>query len=394
MKTHYKIIILFLFSSSFIFGQEESLFSKSFETNSATTGLITFNNGGGTVEIEESDDGKFHVRHSIEFKNYSDRQKSKIIEEIRNEYEFDAKMEGNHVTTTFKNKSNGRYASRVDSYMNSGHIRIKKNDSLINHKENETFIDEIMETKTPEFAFINLISNTKYLSEGRKRRTVENFGKDAKAKTYHVKVKIKVPRKMDMTINSDYTKIEISGNLKNKFSIRCNGGLLTTEGLENSENVIKIKDGIVIMNTMSGGELTFNSAKSALIGDLRNVKLNSEFSKIEIGQISENTKIEGFNNQLIIHNFDKDFKTLDIESEYSEINMFYPKTDNYILTTFGTNTAHYIDGERKTFKTKEGENSKMFELNNNKNSSNPNKIILNTEQGIIRLGKNEISLKK
>jgi hypothetical protein len=388
MKTQFKVIAFFLLATSLLFGQEESLDSKSFDINATTTALLKFSSGGGTVEIEESEDDKFYIVHSIEFKNYSNRKKEKVIKEIRNRYEFDAKMADNHITTTYKNKTNRRSAFSIDSYMNSGYIRNNKNDSIINHKLNKAFVDEIIEAKTPGFRFINFITNSKYLSEGRKQRAVERFEKDTNAKTYHVKVKIKVPKNLNVTINSKYTKIMLSGNLKNKFSIRCNGGRLFVDGFENQGNVIKIKDGIILMNSMSGGELTFNNARNAFIGELRDVTLNSEFSKIEIGKIENNVEITDFTSKFIIHNFSSSFISFNMNTEYSEVNMFLPKNMSYYVETFGKDTVHYKNGiTTEITPSRINEPSKMMTIGK---ITNPNKIKINTTHGIIRLGEDSI----
>mgnify|MGYP005852367455 CR=1 FL=1 len=391
MKLQFKIFTIFLFISTIIFGQEKILYSKNYKTNEVTTALLEFNIGGGIIEIEESNDDKFYIEHSIEFENYSKRQKEKITKEIQNRYSVATQIKGNHISYSYKNKSNIRSYYNIDSYMNSGYIPVKKNDSLIKHKQIKTFIDEVKENKTSEFFFINSITKTKHISERRKERTIKKHkNKNTKSKIYRLNVKFKIPKNLNLTINSDFTRIKFIGNLKNKFSIRFNGGRLFADSFKNKDNVIKLKDGIIIIESMSGGELSLDSVRHALLGELSNLKLNSEFSKIEIGEISSNTKMEGFNNSMIIHNFSTDFNNLEIESEYSDINMFYPQINNFTLKTFGNNTVHYIDGERKTYKNKETEIIKMFELIKNENSSNSNKIKITSLNSIIRLGKNII----
>jgi len=387
MKIQFKIVAFFLIISSFVFAQKEILYSKSFETNTATTVLLILNSGG-TIEIEESEDYKFHVEYSIEFENYSTRQKEKLIKEIRNRYDIAASMADNHITTSYENKSNRRNAFSMDSYMNSRYIRHKKNDSLINHKLKDAFVQEMVETKTPKFAFTNVISNSKYLSEGRKKRAVERFGKETNAKRRPVRVKIKIPKNLNVTINSKYTKVILKGNLKNQFSIRCNGGRLFADRFENKTNVIKVKDGIIIMESMSGGELSLINSRQALLGTLDNLKLDSEFSKIEIGEIESNVEITDFTSKFIVHNFSSSFNSFKMNTEYSEVNMFLPKNMSYYVETFGNDTVHYKNGI-PTEITPSGKNepSKMMTIGK---VTNPNKIKINTTHGIIRLGEDSI----
>lgn len=391
MKLQFKIVTIFLFISTILFGQEKILYSKNYKTNEVTTALLEFNIGGGIIKIEESKDDKFCIEHSIEFENYSNRQKEKITKEIQNKYSVAAKMIDNHITTSYENKTDIKSFSNIDSYRNLGYIPVNKNDSLFKHKQKKVLIDEIKENKTSEFYFINSITKAKYISEKSKKRTIDKRkNKNTKAKRYRVNLKFKIPKNLNVTINSKFTTIYFKGNLKNKFSIRFNGGRLFVDRFENKDNVIKVKDGIILMQSMSGGELSLDSVRHALLGELSNLKLNSEFCKIEIGEISGNTKLKGFNNKMIIHNFSTDFNDLEIESEYSDINMFYPQINNFTLTTFGNNTVHFIDGERNEFTNNDSKGSKMFELINNKNSNVTNTIKILADNGIIRFGRNTI----
>lgn len=391
MKYLFCIVVLFLLNTSFLFGQMESLYSRSFETNVTTTALLTFKSGGGTIEIEESSDNKFYIEHSIEFKNYSKRQKEKVIKEIRNRYEVDAKMLGNNITTTYNNKSNGMSVFRIDSYMNSKYILNKTSDSLIKHKSNKAFVDEITEVKTSGYYLINSIMNSEYLSESRKQQFIKRYSnteKKAKEKTYHVKVKIKIPKHLNVTVNSKFTKIILRGYLKNKFSIRCSGGRLFADGFENKDNLIKVKDGIIIMKSMSGGKLALINSRQALLGTLDNLKLDAEFSKIEIGQINTSVEINDFTSKYLIHNFSNDFEALTMNAEYSEINIFFPKNTSYYLETFGRDTVHYRNGITTEISPNgKNQSSKMMVIGKD---TSPNKILINTTHGIIRFGEDFI----
>lgn len=388
MKFQFRIITLYLLTTSFLFGQKEVVFSKSFNTNSTTSALLTFNIGGGTVEIEESEDDKFYVEHSIEFTNHSDRKKEKIIKEIKSKYDITANMVDNYITTTYENNNNRRGSFRIDYFMSSGYIRNRKNDSLIDYKTHKTFIEDLIETKTPGFNYINFIKNSKYLTEGRKQRHIERYEKNIKTKRYHVKVKFRIPKSLNITINSKFTKLVLSGNLKNRFSIRCNGGRFFADGFDNKDNIIKIKDGIIIMQSMKGGELTLNSTRHAVLGKLSNVRLDSEYSKLEIGRIVENVEITDFTSKFIIHNFLEDFSNFKMNTEYSEINMFFPKNKDYYLETFGYDTAHYWDGITTEIPpSRKNKPSKMMVIGE---ETNPNKIKINTVHGIIRFGEDFI----
>ena len=116
--------------------------------------------------------------------------------------------------------------------------------------------------------------------------------------------------------------------------------------------------------------------------------MNSEFSKIEIGEIKSNVEITDFTSKFIIHNFSSSFKSFNMNTEYSEVNMFLPKNMSYYLETFGNDTVHYKNGiTTEITPSRKNESSKMMTIGK---VTNPNKIKINTTHGIIRLGEDSI----
>jgi hypothetical protein len=387
MKTLFNITLLLIVMSSFLHGQEEILFSKKFKTNTSTTALIELNISG-TVEIEESMDDNFYVQHSIEFTNYSKRQKEKLLKELRDKYNVSATSEDNYIVTSCKNKSNKRNLYNIDYYMNTGYIRNENNDSLINKILFEDLINKMKEAKMPRFRYLQFIKNSKYLSDGRKQRIIDRYGKDSKSKRYHVKVKLKIPKNLNITINSKFTKVVFSGNIKNQFSIRCNGGRLFADVLNNKNNVIKVKDGVVMVESIVGGELSFNSTRTAIIGELNSVRLNTEFSQLEVGKIGNNVEITDFTSKFIIHNFSDSFNSFKMNTEYSEINMFFPENMEYYIETYGHDTYHHYDNVvGAVTPSRKNESTKMMVIGE---ETSPNKIKINTIHGIIRFGDDTI----
>ena len=81
---------------------------------------------------------------------------------------------------------------------------------------------------------------------------------------------------------------------------------------------------------------------------MKNATITSNFSKLEIGEIQENTKITDFNGKLWFYDFSEDFKDFNLKSEYSKIHLFYPKTD-FNITAMGNNAInikiHYPNKE-------------------------------------------------
>jgi hypothetical protein len=54
-----------------------------------------------------------------------------------------------------------------------------------------------------------------------------------------------------------------------------------------------------------------------MIAEVKNTVIDSEFSKIEFGEIGENVKINDFNSTYWLYNFSEDFERFIVLAEYS-----------------------------------------------------------------------------
>ena len=79
---------------------------------------------------------------------------------------------------------------------------------------------------------------------------------------------------------------------------------------------------------------------------------------------------------------------MNLETDYTEINLFSPENMDYYLETFGFDTMHYKKGTTTKFKSnRKNKPSKMMVIGN---ENYPNKIKINTTHGIIRFGEKRI----
>lgn len=389
MKTLFKISALMLITSWTFEAQTETetLYSKSYDTNVNTTALLEFR--GSSVEISTSLDNKFHVEYYIEFINYPNRKKKEAIEKVK----IESKLENNQITLSdeSRNRFYNFYSYRYDALL--GRLNAKNNETTkaYNYKSEVDVSKEIFEAKKPVSWYVRYIQNSQRYDESEKQKMIEKH-KNRKQKKYNKKIIIKIPKHLSLTINAKASKIRIEDNLENQISLRADGGMLHFKNLNNSNNIVKIKDASLIANSINGGKVVLDNAKRTIIGKLKNVKLNSEFSQLEIGNISNNVEITDFTSKYLIHNFSKDFETLNMNTEYSEVNLFLPKNGGYKLTTFGNYTKHFVENKLVEFPAEKSDsNSKMLDLKSNDNESNLSAIKINTVNGIIRIAKDVIN---
>lgn len=390
MRTLFKIIILMLITSFQIQAQKETLYSNSYQIDANTTALLEFK--GSSVEIYKSLDDKFHIEYTIEFVNYPNRKKKAAIESVK----IESDLSNNQITVADKSKFSMYRFYQFETISNILYLRNKSTDTSYSPKSEDAFRNVIIEAQKPVPFYIRYIQNSNQYSEDEKKKSIEKYNNRKKRRKVIKTVKIKVPNNLSLTINAKASTIRIQDNLENQISLRVDGGKVYTQNLSNSNNIIKMKDAPLIANSINGGKLILDNSKRTLIGELKDVKLNSEFSLIEIGQIKNNVEITDFTSKYLIHNFSNNFKELIMNTEYSEMNFFIQEGIKSSFTTKGSATKHYVENKLFDYKNHKSYNKVKGDImldvfiNTSSEGSIDNKISITTHNGIIRISKDII----
>lgn len=384
MRTLFRIFTLMLITSVALHAQTETLYSKSYDANTNTTALLEFI--GSTVEILKSPDDKFYIEYTIDFINYPNRKKNAARESVN----IESELVNNQIMLVDKSKFSTYRYFQYENLIGRFYSRAEENKKSFVHKNKVKIRDEINKMKKPISFYIRYIENSTRHSEREKEKMIEKHN-NRKQKKFSKKFIIRVPSNLKIMINSKASTISIKEGLENQMTLRADGGKLYVNNLSNINNMIKIKDATLIANSINGGELTLDNAKRTIIGKLKNVKLNSEFSQIEIGEINTNVEVTDFTSKYLIHNFSKDFEELNMNTEYSEVSLFLPKDRGYQLTTFGNYTKHFVDNKLVDFPIEKNTTSaKMLDLSEKGNTNTLNAIKINTVNGIIRIAKEDL----
>jgi hypothetical protein len=360
MKTQFKLTFAILIIVQFTFGQNVNVYSKKIKTNKNTTILIELY--GETVQFVNSPDDNLYIDYDIEFKNFSNKKIREVIDEIK----IEANAINNHITIKNIVKSN---RMRILSRYNSMFIRIDSTQNVISKTKNN-ILDEIAEIKSYESFYLEYIK-TKYKNDTERReKLLRKYNRFSNRKNNKRSFVIKLPKHLKVDISTKGTQIKFRNDFENEISLRLNDGRLYANKLSNTKNKFKVDNSIVLINALHGGELTLDNVKKSLIGNIDHVKLNSDFSKIEIGQIGKNVTITDFNSQYILYNWAKNFDALELFSEYSKIHFFKPKTD-YSFKAVGYNAKHFHNNIEVQLQTKtKKEKFKIIEhLPNNKTNT-------------------------
>lgn len=325
---------MMLITSYSTFAQKEFVYQNTFDVNKQTTAILNLENT--TVAIESSTDNTFSVSYSVEFNNYTQKERQELIKGLN----VDAILYNNHIT--LKGISEKRMSTRTfvvpDGIEISTQIFTSK-DSLNNavRKTKDSILKEIRNSHKSSLESLHKLLKFSD-KDGKETRLSES-----NVKIFKSNFIIKVPSYMKLNINAKDAQITLQNNFSNEINLKMKRGQLKAIVLDNDYNKIALDNTNFKVEHIQGGDYTLNNVSSVLIGSISNTKITSEFSKIEIGEIQQHNTVTDFNSKLWFYNFSKDFKRFDLFSEYSKVHYFYPD-DDYSLKVFGNNTINYIGG--------------------------------------------------
>ena len=336
MKTLFKSILLLLITSASCYAQRHVVLNKSFDVDKNTSVILNFDNI--YVAIEESTDGKIHFDYVLEFQGYSKKAIQKFLNEVKveatsfdNNITLEARSENKISFETFALKS--PYGISIkDDYFKS------KSDTIV-RKSKDSLLNEIRKNN-----YVRRNNPLRYINERFKK--IDKNGKLSNIKLGGVDIMrsqfvIKIPPFLKLSINAKNSGVHFRNDMQNELLIDLKSGTLKTKSLINTYNKIKIDDANFEAQSIIGGDYSFKNVKKSKIGHIQNVKITSEFSKVEIGEIDKKATITDFNSEYWFYNWSTDFNRFSLYSEYSKIHMFYPKT-NHSMKVIGNNTKSLI----------------------------------------------------
>ncbi|MEZ4796042.1 MAG: hypothetical protein R2785_02625 [Flavobacteriaceae bacterium] len=347
----FNVAVLMLITSIASFAQTKLVYSKSFETDLNTTAIFNLENTA--VAIEESEDNMMHFDYKIEFSNYTKKEIQSFLDNIK----VEAVIYQNHITLTANSASKVVSESfEVDSpfglTLDSDFF---KTDSL-NHKISKKSKDSIISLINDE-SFKAILKSFKLLDKDKNKKPLDL----SKVKMYKSLFVIKLPKSLKLTISGKESQITFREDYKNELSLSLVKGFFKAKKLANAYNKIKIENANFKSEEINGGKYNFINVTNGLIGSVSQVDINSELSKIQIGEVQKNVTITDFNSEYWLYNWSVNFNRFDLFSQYSKIHYFYPETD-YGLKVIGNNTVNYFGNTKVVMQpSKKGEKFNLME---------------------------------
>lgn len=333
----YSVIFLFTIYQSFT-QTKELVIKKSFEIDENTILEIDVDNA--SILFEESNDDKVHFDYYINFRKNSEEIQYKVFKGLNAK----AYKKENIIKLDVKNSMylGDLYTLDVNletykRHIKSIHKMLKRKDSLYKTKEN--ILEEI------DFS---LGSNTNdYFKKLRLENPDKNYGQSSRK--FKQDFVVKVPKKMMIKIKALHSRIDFTYNLNTPITINSFQTYFKFKKLENDKNKFNGMSGIFQAEKLVGGYYNLKNLSKVKLGEVSDIELETENSKIQFGEIGKKVSITDFDSKLYLYNFSNNFSEFILKGKYSKINLFKVYEDNFNMSVLGTNTTLIMKGNETKF---------------------------------------------
>ncbi|APZ45774.1 hypothetical protein BW723_05445 [Polaribacter reichenbachii] len=385
MKPYIFSIILF-FSITFSFAQtKEVLLKKSFKVDENT--ILNLDLDNTDVHLIASKDDKIHFNYQITFYNYSQRK----IDDILDESVIKTSKKQNQLFLKAKNSKylgiNLRFKPNIDFTNFKNPINNVYKEYLKNYYKKIRDRKYVQKTKDSLLKEIDFSIGSDY--ENYIKKDIDNFPQKTPLKTdkkIEKKFIIQVPKYVQLRIKSIESNINCDYDINTEFKLESFKGIFKFKNLSGKLNQIISSNGILETYSIANGKTDFRDMRKVMIGATSNSKIVTETSKIQIGEIGKNVSIKDFNSKLYLYNFSENFTKFNLIGDYSELNFYKIKENNFSMDVSGFNTTLNMNGVKTTFGiSKEEKMTKILQKKRKENIPFLGNIEVELKHGIINL---------
>lgn len=355
--------------------EKHTIYKENFSTNANTTLVLNLNNT--TAKVIESPDEKVYIEYTIEFKNVRKKIKERQLKHLL----VSGKKEDNKITYSTKSKSN--FSPSVYNHQQS----------LIDRFDKKKFLKDSLPKPVIRKSLDSILHEIKYSESIYRNKIREALNiKPSQAERWNKstnnliisKMVIKIPKNIHVRATIENSNLVFMDDFYNRATMNIRNSKLRFKALGNTLSIIDFDNGYFNAETVTSGSYSFANLKEVRIGSLSNSLLNTEFTKIEIGEIGKGNKITDFNSEYYFYNWTEDFQRFDLFSEYSKIHFFYPDL-NHNLEVIGYNTRNIVgkDAFEVTMQPKSRERNRLMSKPANPNEKSSGLIFFDIINGII-----------
>lgn len=366
--------IFFFLGVQITFSQSTELVLKDSYSTDANT-ILNIDIDNASIVFKESDDNKVYFDYNILFGPNSEEVEYKVFKGIR----VKSSMENNMINLNVKNSMylGELYTLNVDINAYKDHIK-----TLFKIKKENEFIYKSKDSLLSEINFSLGSDTDDYFKKLKLKNPNKDYGKSPRK--FKQQFVIKVPKSLKIKIKALHSKIDFTYDVNTLLEVNSFQTYYKFKKINNSKNKFNLINGIFQAEEISGGNFDVKDLRKVRIGAINQVKLRSETSKIQIGEVGKKLSIKDFNSKLHIYNFSNDFSKFNLTGDYTKLNLYKVKESPYAMNVFGLKTTLNLNGVKTTFgKSDETEFTKILEKKPKENIANTIEIEL--KNGVIHI---------
>jgi len=198
------------------------------------------------------------------------------------------------------------------------------------------------------------------------------FSSDGEDKHIKVKktIKIKMPKSATIKMNVRHGEVKLAENTRN-IKANLNYSSLLASTIDGEDTYVTASYSPVSVSQWNLGQLKADYSDDVHLKTVKDLKLSSVSSNIEIGELLKTAFVQNDFGKIIINNISNDFSTLDVSLQNGELECDLPKT-SYSVYVKGTSSKLTTPLNMKLNKTK---NQNTIVNKGNVGSKNSNKSI-------------------
>lgn len=381
-KTIYSLITLFFISSFGLMGQSKKKYQKTFSVDKNTK--LKFETHNIDVTFKTWNKNQVKVDFNVNFKNYSDEE----INAISNGIVIAATMQSTMRESNYLHIRNASPTSigKLSYRILEGEIRIE---NMFFQKEKENRYKTVTainkEISENYKGFYDLDGYVLFKDDSLALKNIKNTTRK-EVQSIRSTYEIYVPKYMMLDLLVNNANVYFEGDITNQIKGSFEESLLEASELHNKNNMISFMSGSVKIKKIVGGNYMLKNVSNGLIGQLENVTLQTEFSKLDIGEITKNVQIKDFKGDFFIYNVADNFERIEMLCEYSDIKMYTIKDQKYYMEAIGNNAVLNDNGTKIIMQpNKNGDKHKMFTRGKDNPETRKNTFKLDLIHGFVTL---------
>lgn len=381
MKPYIFSIIFFLAINDTFSQTKEIILCESFNVNNNT--ILSLDIDNVAIVFEESFDDKIHFDYTMTFGRYSKRKREIILKQTKSKISKNKDLINLKVENSEFLGMNLKYYPdyTADYKSDSAYISIK---DFMRKEVQRKNVYKTKDSLLKEIGYSEGSNLTDFLKKNQKKYKLNEYMKNKKI--IIKRFVIKIPKSVKIRIKAINSDLTFNYDISQPFVLNSFKGFFKFKNITSKESEISASNGILQAYKMSNTSLNLRDMNKVVLGSFSNSILESETSKIQIGEVGTNLYIKDFDSDFNFYNYNKNFTKFNFEGDYSELYLYNVKDTNFSMDVSGFNTTLNMEGVKTLFgASKEKELTKILHKKRKENSPFLGNIDVILKNGILNI---------